>query len=187
MRASLRLLAQAKYLTPGAPTGLTGLFTHPAPRSALVYLYSATLDKLAALPKESVYRTATEALTKQRLAIVESVKPEGFDAWQQRVAKVVEQHPDVFAKNGTYKKGKHVAETFAGRLIVTSRNDRVVDVLEDEWDGEKQTEGELEGARTLKERMSQQDLGDKRPEEEQKTVNLEPEPMLTAEQYVTIS
>ena len=182
MRASLRLLANAKYLTPGAPTGLTGLFTHPAPRSALVYLYSATLDKLATLPKESVYRTATEALTKQRLAIVESVKPEGFEQWQQRVNKVVEEHPDVFAKNGTYMMGKHVAENFNGRLIVTSRVDRVYDHNETEWDGEAQTEGELEGARTLKERASQRDLGDKRPVEEQKTVELEEEPMLTAEQ-----
>lgn len=182
MRASLRLLANAKYLTPGAPTGLTGLFTHPAPRSALVYLYSATLDKLAGLPKESVYRTATEALTKQRLAIVESVKPEGFEAWQARVQKVLEQHPEVFKREGGYMQGKHVAETFVGRTFVTSRLEREHDELEDEWNGEKQTEGELEGTRTLKERMSQRDLGDKRPIEESKTVEVEAEPALTAEQ-----
>ncbi len=182
MRASLRLLAQAKYLTPGTPTGLTGLFTHPAPRSALLYLYSSTLDKLAQLPKESVYRTATEALTKQRLQIVESVLPEGFAEWQARTRKIVESHPDVFAENGEYRLGKHVKENKQGHIFITSRNERELDVLEDEWNGEVVTEGELEGTRTLKERMSQRDLGEQRPMEEKKTVELEPEPMLTAEQ-----
>ena len=134
------------------------------------------------LPKESVYRTATEALTKQRLEIVESVKPEGFDAWQSRMRKIVEEHPAVFEKDGEYKLGKHVRENKQGHIFITSRNDKVIDVLEDEWNGERVTEGELEGTRTLAERASQKDLGDKRPTEERKTVELEPEPMLTAEQ-----
>ncbi|KAL8896946.1 MAG: hypothetical protein Q9207_007466, partial [Kuettlingeria erythrocarpa] len=51
-----RLLAAVKperFLTPGNPTGLTGLLTHPAPRTQLLYLYSATLAKLARLPAHS--------------------------------------------------------------------------------------------------------------------------------------
>ncbi|KAG9622147.1 hypothetical protein KCU64_g20939, partial [Aureobasidium melanogenum] len=65
MRASSRLLAQAsRFLTPGAPTGLTGVLTHAAPRSTLLYLYNSTLDKLKQFPEHSVYRQSTEALTK---------------------------------------------------------------------------------------------------------------------------
>jgi len=185
MRVTLRLLAAvkpARYLTPNTPTGLTGLFTHPAPRSALLYLYSSTLDKLGQLPEDSVYRKATEALTKQRLEIVEAVKPEGFEAWQQRVRKVVETHPDVFERGGGYKQGKHVRETKGGVVFVTSTEGEVYDELLDEWDGEKDTGGELEGTRSEAERASQADLGEDRPLEETKTVELEAEPALTADQ-----
>lgn len=147
-----------------------------------MYLYSSTLDKLEKLPKESVYRTATEALTKQRLEVVESVKPEGFDAWQARVRKVVEEHPAAFLKDGEYMLGKHVREDRRGNVFITSRFDKETDVLEDEWDGEKVTEGELEGTRTAAERASQKDLGERRPAEEKKRIVLEPEPALTAEQ-----
>ncbi|CAD0043590.1 unnamed protein product [Aureobasidium pullulans] len=76
MRPSTRLLAQAtRYLTPGAPTGLTGL---------------------KQFPEHSVYRQSVEALTKHRLSIVESVKPEGLEEWQSRVRSVVEAHPNAF-------------------------------------------------------------------------------------------
>jgi hypothetical protein len=86
MRPSSRLLATAaRYLTPHAPTGIAGLKTHPAPRSALIYFYSKTLEKLGEFPASSAYRKATEALTKQRLAVVESVKPEGYEAWVEKV------------------------------------------------------------------------------------------------------
>lgn len=84
MRTALRLLASvksARYLEPGNPTGLTGLYNHPAPRSTLLYLYNATLERLRELPEHSVYRQSAEALTKHRRSLVESVKPEGFDEW----------------------------------------------------------------------------------------------------------
>jgi NADH dehydrogenase (ubiquinone) 1 alpha subcomplex subunit 5 len=57
----------------GAPTGITGINTHPNPRPALVSLYKATLDELASqFPKESVYRQSVENLTQARLAVVEA-------------------------------------------------------------------------------------------------------------------
>ncbi|ANZ73459.1 BA75_00686T0 [Komagataella pastoris] len=57
----------------GNPTGLTGLFQHPSPRPTLITLYKATLKNLEEkIPKESVYRTAVEAFTKERLSIVEN-------------------------------------------------------------------------------------------------------------------
>jgi len=103
MRAATRLLASIartnqQYLEAGAPTGLTGLLTHGTPRSTLLYLYSSTLDALKTLPEHSVYRQSTEALTKHRMSIVESVKPTGLSEWQERVSGLVEQHPDAFRK-----------------------------------------------------------------------------------------
>ena len=102
MRAALRLLASVsrstQYLEPGAPTGLTGLLTHATPRSTLLYLYSTTLESLQHLPEHSVYRQATEALTKQRMRIVEKTKPEGLAEWQERVAPLVDKHPDAFRR-----------------------------------------------------------------------------------------
>ena len=99
MRTTIRLLATAsKTIEPGAPTGLTGLFTHPAPRSALLYLYTSTLDQLQRFPESSAYRQSTEALTRHRLAIIEAAKPAGLAEWQARVEKTVAAHPGAFRK-----------------------------------------------------------------------------------------
>ncbi|KAK0643478.1 ETC complex I subunit conserved region-domain-containing protein [Cercophora newfieldiana] len=84
MRRTFRLLASvkpARYLETGRPTGLAGLYSHPSPRSTLLFLYSSTLDKLKAVPEHSVYRQSVEALTKHRMAIVESAVPPGYDEW----------------------------------------------------------------------------------------------------------
>ncbi|EER22956.1 hypothetical protein D8B26_004239 [Coccidioides posadasii str. Silveira] len=99
MRATLRLLANVKpgrYLEPFAPTGLTGLNTHPSPRPTLIYLYQTTLDKLKTIPESSVYRQSTEALTRHRLNVVQSVKPPGFDSWLQRVKAAVAENPEAY-------------------------------------------------------------------------------------------
>ncbi|KAL1982856.1 hypothetical protein VTN96DRAFT_784 [Rasamsonia emersonii] len=99
MRSTLRLLAnvkQGRYLEPLAPTGLTGLRTHPNPRPTLIFLYKSTLEKLKAFPETSVYRQSTEALTRHRLQIVESTKPPGFDEWLERVKKTVAAQPKRF-------------------------------------------------------------------------------------------
>ena len=103
MRATQRLLAAVKpgrFLEPGNPTGLTGLFNHSAPRSTLIYLYGATLKKLESLPEHSVYRQSTEALTKHRMSIIESIKPDGFDAWYTRAKETMEKNPDAFQPVG---------------------------------------------------------------------------------------
>jgi NADH dehydrogenase (ubiquinone) 1 alpha subcomplex subunit 5 len=103
MRPALRLLASVTkgsqlYAEAGLPTGLTGLLTHYSPRSTLLYLYSSTLDKLQSFPEHSVYRQSTEALTRHRMSIVESVKPAGLAEWQQRVEKLVDEHPEAFKR-----------------------------------------------------------------------------------------
>ncbi|KIW66882.1 hypothetical protein PV04_06172 [Phialophora macrospora] len=102
MRATSRLFATvksaSKYLEPNTPTGLTGLTTHPSPRPALVWTYQQTLKKLEQLPKSSVYRQSTEALTKHRLEIVESTKPEGYDQWLGKVRKQIEANPKAYSQ-----------------------------------------------------------------------------------------
>ncbi|WVR06106.1 hypothetical protein IAU60_003136 [Kwoniella sp. DSM 27419] len=53
-------------------TGITGLEPHPDPLPALKTILSSTLSTLNAIPPTSVYRQATEALTKHRLQVVEN-------------------------------------------------------------------------------------------------------------------
>jgi NADH dehydrogenase (ubiquinone) 1 alpha subcomplex subunit 5 len=190
MRRTSRLLAAvkpARYLEAGTPTGLTGLFTHAAPRSTLIYIYSSTLDKLKQLPESSIYRQSTEALTKHRLNIVNSVVPAGFEEWSAKAKKIIAEHPEVFntPEGGVdYEKGRHLKETFDGRSFVTTKLDMDIDDIEDEWDGEEDHGPELEGTRSTRDRKGQSVLGMKRPGEDEKQVKWDPEPPLSAEQYV---
>jgi NADH dehydrogenase (ubiquinone) 1 alpha subcomplex subunit 5 len=191
MRRTSRLLAavkSARYLEAGTPTGLTGLFTHAAPRSTLIYLYSSTLDKLKQLPESSVYRQSTEALTKHRLKIINSVVPAGFEEWSAKAKKIIAEHPEVFntPEGGVdYDKGRHLKETFDGRSFVTTKLDMEFDDdTMNEWDGEEDLGPELEGTRSTAERKGQSVLGMKRPGEDEKQVKWDPEPALTADQYV---
>ncbi|KAL9598064.1 MAG: hypothetical protein Q9219_004758, partial [cf. Caloplaca sp. 3 TL-2023] len=102
MKSTTRLLAAIKadrFLTPGNPTGLTGLPTHPAPRPQLIYLYNSTLAKLAQIPSHSVYRHSAEAITRQRLSIIQEAKPPGYEEWAERAQERVKAHPEVFGED----------------------------------------------------------------------------------------
>merc|ERR1712093_843728 len=107
MRRSLRQLAAVKpsrFLEAGSPTGLTGLFTHNAPRSTLLYLYSSTLEKL--------------------MAIVSAVEPEGYKAWAEKARQTIKEHPEVFnTAEGSvaHDEGRHVKEVIGGAQFVTSK------------------------------------------------------------------
>lgn len=130
MRAAARLFASVRngrYLEPGAPTGLCGLLTHPSPRSALLYHYTATLDKLQQIPESSVYRQSTEALTRHRLKIIEEAEPAGWKQWQETVVDKIQNDPEAF----TFK------ETSAG-LVATPPMYQEIDPRSHEaaWDGE---------------------------------------------------
>ena len=191
MRSTVRLLANVKpgrFLEAGTPTGLTGLFTHDAPRSTLVYVYTSTLDKLKALPETSVYRQSAESLTKHRLKIVESVKPPGYDEWAEKAKATIAAHPDVFNtpeggvdhEGGTF--GKHVKSVKQGRTFVATQNQQEPDEREEEWDGETVGAAVLEGPRSAAERADLKDIGRVRPGSDQKTITWEPEPPLEASQ-----
>lgn len=137
MRPTPQLLASlskrsAAYLTPGAPTGLTGVLTHPSPRPHLLYLYNRTLDQLATLPSSSIYRQSTEALTRHRLAIVAAQVPAGFDAWQARVQAQIDANPKRFAGSET----DLTEHTTRGQRFVTQEKRTFADARLVEWDGE---------------------------------------------------
>ncbi|EKD19639.1 uncharacterized protein L3040_002018 [Drepanopeziza brunnea f. sp. 'multigermtubi'] len=192
MRRTFRQLAAVKpsrYLEAGAPTGLAGLFTHPAPRSTLIYLYTSTLDKLQAFPESSLYRQSTEAVTKHRLAIVSSVEPEGYRAWADKAKQTIAAHPEVFNTPGgkvAHDEGRHVKEVIGGSTFVTSKLEEERDERIVEWDAEKDEGPQLEGSRTRAERKVQQSWGMERPGSDTKTVHWEPEPALTADQIAEI-
>jgi NADH dehydrogenase (ubiquinone) 1 alpha subcomplex subunit 5 len=190
MRRTFRQLAAvkpARYLEPGAPTGLTGLNTHPAPRSTLLYLYSSTLDKLKEIPESSLYRQSTEALTKHRMSIVSAVEPDGYKEWSEKAKKVIAEHPEVFntPEGGVdHDMGRHLKILRDGKVFVRSKADQEFDDTTEEWDGEENLGPELEGTRSTEDRKGQSVLGMKRPGGDAKTILWEEEPALTAEQYV---
>lgn len=129
MRSTSRLFAVVKserFLTPGNPTGLTGLLTHPAPRSQLIYLYSSTLDKLSKIPEHSVYRQSAEAITRQRLNIINGFKPPGYEEWAQRAKQKIDEHPNVFGKD------REPSTVFMSAQLTEERDQRDV-----QWDNRK--------------------------------------------------
>lgn len=188
MRSTLRLLANVKprYLEPFAPTGLTGLFTHPSPRPTLIYLYSTTLQKLQAFPESSAYRQSVEALTRHRLQVIESQKPAGFDAWLERVRKVVGAEPERFAKvqraDGTYT---HAA---------AQQKDGSDNARGEEWDGESLSATTEGPARTPQQEAEWAQIMNEASETTEKAehdfyhqhMKWESEPALDADQYVCL-
>ena len=158
MRRTLRLLASvkpARYLEAGTPTGLTGLSTHPSPRSALVYLYSRTLDSLAEFPEESLYRQSTEALTKHRLNIVSAVEPEGYKEWSAKAKQIISENPGAFERQERVQgkdmslEGKMTRELADGKVFVKRSAVQEYDEREVEWDGEKVLKGGVEVGTTV--------------------------------------
>ena len=180
MRTTLRLLASVKpgagrYLEPGNPTGLTGLFTHSSPRSTLIYIYGSTLDKLKSLPERSVYRQSCEALTKHRLQIIDGIKPAGWDEWAQRAAEKLEKHPEIFRPGSS----RHVYGEAGGLGFVETQEP--ADDLDNEWDGE-QNSATLEGTRSTQEGKANFWMATKSNPDQGDPVTWEPEPPLEASQ-----
>ncbi|KAI4751328.1 hypothetical protein E4T44_14876, partial [Aureobasidium sp. EXF-8845] len=174
MRPSSRLLANAsRLLTPGAPTGLTGVLTHAAPRSTLLYLYNSTLDKLKQFPEHSVYRQSVEALTKHRLSIVESVKPEGLEEWQARVKSVVEAHPNAF---------RSIAST-NNEINIVYKESALAGMESEDYEDEPIQKQEPEGPRMRSHKAHQEHTFMADPQADNEMIpRIEPEPPLSADQ-----
>lgn len=188
MRGTLRLLASVKpvrFLEPGAPTGLTGLFANASPRSTLLYLYSSTLDRLKVVPETSLYRQSVEAVTKHRMSLVESVKPSGYDEWLAKAKQILEKHPEHFKEaahktaDGSLAKGVERD----GNFFVLRQTADDIDGRYKEWDGEEDEGPEKEGSRTLEERQDQSLISSRNPFEGE-GIEWTDEPKLTIDQYV---
>lgn len=184
MRRSSRLLATVKsasrFLETDAPTGLTGLSNHPAPRPALLQTYSRTLGLLNRLPTSSVYRQSCEALTKHRAKIVEETVPEGYEAWHERVKKQIEASPAAY--------GKYLGDN--GVFMYAAAGE----VKAIPWDGEvNKKSARTEGSNTYTDAESKTKEVEKEAQaieqaDKEGTLptvdDLEPEPPLTRDQYV---
>ena len=183
MRTAPRLLAAIKpdqYLTPGNPTGLCGLFTHPSPRSTLIATYSATLSKLRSLPEHSVYRKSVEAITRHRLSIIESVKPNGYEEWAARASEKIKQNPEAFQELQSVDVEREARpEEIQGRMGVNMKSEEELDDREVEWNGERVNTTpvlRIEGEEELGEMVKDD------PSEAREAVDWEPEPALEARQ-----
>jgi ETC complex I subunit conserved region len=177
MRGTLRLLAKvqpAKFLEVGAPTGLTGILTHPQPRPTLIYTYNQILNKLKKFPVSSVYRQSTEAITKSRLEIVEDTKPAGYEEWLSKVEAEIEKNP------GAYE---HVMQK--DRSIAFSEPFRTTSEI---WDGEPREalpEGpNSEEVANLKGIAAKAEEERREVAEDPRPADLATEPPLDADQYV---
>ncbi|PKS08869.1 hypothetical protein jhhlp_003481 [Lomentospora prolificans] len=151
MRSTSRLLA--RYLEPGVSTGLTGLWTHAAPRSALLSVYSATLAKLQRFPESSLYRQSVESLTKYRLSLVEKAIPAGYDDWATKMQKLVAENPGHFRPIGdNIAAPKRRTFFLGGKTYLYPERRTQRDVREEEWNGEEDHGPVPEGQRAAEEK-----------------------------------
>ncbi|KAI1462098.1 ETC complex I subunit conserved region-domain-containing protein [Annulohypoxylon moriforme] len=196
MRSSLRLLAAvkpgARYLEPGVPTGLTGLWTHIAPRSALLFWYSKTLDKLKQFPEASLYRQSIEALTKHRLSVVQAVEPPGYAEWEAKARKIVESQPDEFPvrtsppAGGPATPATILKNEVNGELFLHEVSRRRVDKRYEEWDGEADEGPGAEGLKGEEDRRDFEKIFREPREKPDEGIPWESEPKLTADQIEEI-
>ena len=76
-------------------TGLTGLAVHPNPLPELTKAYESTLNLLSTIPETSIYRQGVEALTKNKLKIVQEAKGDVAAAEKKLDEGLIEQALDV--------------------------------------------------------------------------------------------
>ncbi|ATY60763.1 NADH-ubiquinone oxidoreductase kDa subunit [Cordyceps militaris] len=180
MRQTFRALA--RYLEPGTPTGLTGLWTHATPRSTLLFLYRSTLDKLQSLPATSLYRQSVEATTKHRLALVEQYTPPGHEAWAAKARELVKNNKQFRVASGRVDGSEARTVKLGDRVFVVGSRHLPGDERVEEWDGEENEGGELEGIRTPAERADQVLWAERKALEDHEKIEWEDEPQLTADQ-----
>ncbi|KAF7504228.1 hypothetical protein GJ744_002550 [Endocarpon pusillum] len=175
MRGTLRLLAKvqpSKILEVNAPTGLTGILTHPQPRPALIHTYNQILDKLKALPESSVYRQSTEAITKSRLKIIEDTKPVGYEEWLSRVKAQIEKNPAAYSH--VMQKDGSIAYSEPSETTSEVWDGAVREVLPEGPSTEEMANSKARAIRAEEERLE--------VEESQRPSELEQEPPLDADQ-----
>ncbi|BGP36392.1 hypothetical protein JCM10450v2_000292 [Rhodotorula kratochvilovae] len=70
-------------------TGITGIAVHPEPLSALVDSYKSTLAVLEKIPASAVYRQSAEAITRERLDVVQRLGHDGSEGSIEQVEQAI--------------------------------------------------------------------------------------------------
>lgn len=179
MHHTSRLLA--RYLEPGVSTGLTGLRTHAAPRSALLSIYTTTLARLQRFPESSLYRQSIESLTQHRLSLVQRIVPAGYEEWAIKMRQIVSENPGYIFPPDQASENRR---TFflGGQTYGIPKRRAERDIREEEWNGESDTSPLSEGQRAAEEKT---DLVSNRDEDALPPTlqaQLSTEPQLTASQ-----
>ena len=125
-------------------------------------------------------RQSTEALSKHRLAVLESINPQGLEEWQARVQAAVDAHPEAFRKIPISTPSDPAGDK---SFNIVWRAHAAEGMKTQEWDDEAVGKPSPEGPRNEEEKQGlaesmQRDLR----EENAKIPRIEPEPALTAEQ-----
>ncbi|RDA85593.1 hypothetical protein CP532_0896 [Ophiocordyceps camponoti-leonardi (nom. inval.)] len=138
---------------------------------------------LQEIPETSLYRQSVEAITNHRIGIVEQMRPHGHQEWAARAREIVRKHPEQFRVASGRVDGSEAQSISIGNrmFVVGSKHDRG-DIRLEEWNGEENEGGELEGIRTPAERKDQVAWAERRPMGELDKVEWENEPQLTAAQ-----
>jgi len=76
-------------------TSLTGLAVHPNPLPELTKAYESTLNMLSTIPETSVYRQGVEALTRNKLIIIQEANGDVAAAEKKLDEGLIEQALDV--------------------------------------------------------------------------------------------
>ena len=114
--------------------------------------------------------------------------PEGHAEWSAKAKKTVAEHPEVFNTppgEEPHDEDKHVKVATNGRQFVVSKAQTEIDDTREEWDSEVDTVGfSAGGVSEDEEAIDQPAVNPKRPGSDEKTILLDPEPQLTADQCV---
>ncbi|GAA5820513.1 hypothetical protein JCM3770_002281 [Rhodotorula araucariae] len=70
-------------------TGITGIPVHPEPLPALVDSYKSTLAILSKIPPSAVYRQSAEAITRERLDVVQRLGQDGSEESIEHVEQAI--------------------------------------------------------------------------------------------------
>ncbi|TRM66365.1 hypothetical protein BD626DRAFT_453701 [Schizophyllum amplum] len=92
LRPTARVFQATPTTTPlKATTGQTGLHVHRNAIPALKFYYNETLSVLNAMPESSVYRQGVEALTQQKLSVLDAANGDIMAAESQLEEDVIEE------------------------------------------------------------------------------------------------
>lgn len=112
---------------------------------------------------------------------MESIKPNGFEEWAEKATKLIQDNPGIFNAQAA---GPIDAAVYDGWTFITTQQKPKKVRRAEEWDGEIESSGTLEGPRNSAERANQRYLAPKEFITNRNAVPWVPAPILDASQYV---